>query len=330
LPRLSVTATAAILSDGTRVTVSHSCQTCKDWQCRERQESSNLVEHLITFDDWNRDTLTLAQLILADHPDVAGIAGCPRSGMRAACDVALRLGVPLYEASFDGLKPCGGGGGSRIRSTKIHGPRKSFDGPIVIVDDSTCSGGAIQEFKASPTLSDLPIYVVYAASPGRHLVSGYAVRKELPHWFDWNMMNNGIVLRSGVGTDFDGVLCPDCTVEDDDDGERYIAWMESVKPIRFPRDYRVPFIITARREVYREITEQWLAKWTINYGELVMFPGTFAERSVTDIGHWKAEQCDRLGVGLFIESDYRQACRIAEIRRKPVVSIEPKPIGWGD
>lgn len=287
----------------------------------------DLVQHLITFDDWNRDTLTLSQMILADHPDVSGIAGCPRSGMRAACDVSLRLGLPLYEASFDGLRPVGGGGGSRIRSSKTHGPRRSFAGPIVIVDDSTCSGSAIREIKASPSLGDLPVYVVYAASPGRSMVTGYAVHKELPHWFDWNMLNNGIVLRSGVGVDFDGVLCSDCDNSDDDDGERYVAWMKSVRPIRFPRDYKVPFIVTARREAYRSITESWLAKWGINYGTLVMFPGTFADRSVTDIGQWKAEQCDRLGVGLFVESDYRQACRIAEIRGTPVVSIEPKPLG---
>lgn len=299
------------------------CSFCEQFELTPPGE---LVQHLITFDDWNRDTLSLTQMILSDHPDVAGIAGCPRSGMRSACDISLRLGVPLYEASHEGLKLCGGGGGSRIRSAKIHGPRKDFSGPIVIVDDSTCSGGAIKEMKASPTLADLPVYVVYAASPGRHLVNGYAVHKELPHWFDWNILNNGIVLRSGVGTDFDGVLCGDCDNADDDDGERYINWMENVRPIRFPRDYRVPFIVTARREAYRGITERWLAKWGINYGALVMYPGTFAERSVADIGQWKAEQCDRLGVGLFIESDYRLACRIAEIRGTPVVSIEPKPL----
>jgi uncharacterized HAD superfamily protein len=309
--------------DGDRKSVDMNyCSFCEQFEPRP---PSDLVQHLITFDEWTRDTLALSQMILADHPDVSGIAGCPRSGMRAACDIALRLGLPLYEASLDGLRLSGGGGGSRVRSAKIHGPRKSFDGPIVIVDDSTCSGVAIREMKSSPSLADLPVYVVYAANSARSLVNGYAVHKDLPHWFDWNMLNNGIVLRSGVGTDFDGVLCPDCDNADDDDGERYVAWMENVKPIRFPRDYRVPFIVTARREAYREITERWLARWTINYGKLVMFPGTFAERSATDIGQWKAEECNRLGVGLFIESDYRQACRIAEIRRTPVVSIEPRP-----
>jgi len=281
----------------------------------------SLVQHVITYDEWTRDTLTLSQLILENHPDVSGIAGCPRSGMRAACDVALRLGVPLYQASHSaGLLYIGGG--SRIRNTDIHGERKTFSGPVVIVDDSTCSGFAVRELKQTPELAKLPIYVIYAASPGRHSVDGYVRHLELPHWFDWNLFNNGQILRQQcVGTDFDGVLCSDCSPEDDDDGPRYTQWMESVRPIRMPRDYPIPFIVTARREAYREITEAWLGRHRINYGQLVMFPGTFKERSQAEIGQWKARQCDRLGVGLFIESDYHQSLRIAELRQRPVISI---------
>ena len=36
-----------------------------------------------------------AQLIIHQHPDLAGVAGVPRSGTRAASDIALRFGVPL-------------------------------------------------------------------------------------------------------------------------------------------------------------------------------------------------------------------------------------------
>lgn len=281
----------------------------------------SLVQHIITYDEWTQDTLTLSQLILDNHPNVAGIAGCPRSGMRAACDVSLRLGVPLYEAGHQGLRYIGGG--SRIRNTGIHGERKTFDEPIVVVDDSTCSGFAIHELRQIPEISNLPVYVIYAATPGQYAVNGYVKHLELPHWFDWNLLHNGQILhQQNVGIDFDGVLCSDCSVEDDDDGERYRRWMTAVKPIRMPRDYTIPFIVTARREAYRDITEAWLNRYRINYRQLIMFPGTFAERSVTDIGAWKAEQCNLLDVGLFVESNYVQAKRIAEIRQRPVISIE--------
>jgi uncharacterized HAD superfamily protein len=281
----------------------------------------SLVEHLVSFEDWTNDTLLLSQIIINNHPNVSGIAGCPRSGMRCASEISLRLGVPLYEASYSGLKYIGGG--SRIRSTDIHGKRKNFSGEVVIVDDSTCSGMAANELKKISEMSKLPFYVVYAASPGKDIVTGYAKHLELPHWFDWNILNNGQILKDhNVGIDFDGVLCLDCPIDCDDDGERYVNWMTSVKPVRFPRDYEIPFIITARREAYREITENWLNKYSINYKNLIMFPDSFNARSKTDIGQWKAEQCNRVGVGIFIESDYRQALRIADIRQKTVISIE--------
>lgn len=286
--------------------------------------SSNL-HHVITWDQFTRDTLTLAQVILDRYPDVSGVAGIPRSGLRAATDIAIRLGVPLYEASVGaGLRYIGGG--SRIRSTAIHGDRREHSGPIVIVDDSTCSGSALAELTKHDELSGLPKFVVYAASPGIQIVEGYAINLELPHWFDWNMLNNGQILKGGnTGIDFDGVLCSDCLPEDDDDGARYRAWLQAVRPIRTPRDFTVPFIITARREAYRELTVDWLNRYRIQYGQLVMFPGTFAERARTDIGQWKAGQCDRLGVGLFVESDNWQAKRIAELRSPIVVSMQPAP-----
>lgn len=284
------------------------------------------LQHVITWDQFTRDILTLSQVILNDHPDVSGIAGVPRSGMRVACDIAIRLGVPLYEASAtNGLRYMGGG--SRIRSTAIHGTRKNYPGPIVLVDDSTCSGGAIREISNNSEIATLPKYVVYAASPGRSLVDGYAVHHELPHWFDWNLFGNGLVLTgANVGIDFDGVLGEDCLPEDDDDGPRYTTWLNALRPIRTPRDFTVPFIITARREAYRDLTEAWLERYRIQYGQLVMFPGTFAERGRTDIGQWKAEQCDRVGVGIFIESCYWQAKRIAELRKKLTISIAQRPI----
>ena len=303
------------------------CNACDDFATAKAIypaiKTRSLVQHIVTVEDLSRDTIALTQTIASNHPDVSAIAGVPRSGMRVACDVAIRLGVPLYEASYEGLRACGGGGGSRIRNGAIHGHRKSFSGPIVVVDDSICSGMSLRELRKVPELADLPTYVIYAASPGRKLITGYVHAMELPHWFDWNFLNNGQILsQRRVGVDFDGVLCGDCLPADDDDGERYAAWMANVQPIRFPRDYRVPFIITARREAYRSITEAWLAKYRINYGTLIMYPGTFAERQQCDIGQWKAAECDRAGVGLFVESDYRQATRIAELRQRPVISIE--------
>lgn len=270
------------------------------------------IERLITWSQFTEDTLKLASMILERHPDVGGIAGCPRSGMRVASEISIRLGLPLYEATAEhGLRQCGGG--VRMRDKAIHGPRKSFDGgQIVLVEDSTCSGFSVVELRSNPELAKLPVYAVYGASPGKDRVDGYAVHHELPHWFEWNLWNNGQILRDfNTAIDWDGVLNPDCPPDEDDDGQRYTTWLQNVKPIRTPRSYEVPFIITARRVAYREIAEAWLAKYSINYGELIMFPGSFSERSQACIGSWKAEKAKQVGARMFIESDPTQAKIIA-------------------
>jgi len=54
-----------------------------------------------------------------------------------------------------------------------------------------------------------------------------------------------------------------------------------------------------------------------------MYPGSFDERSKTNLGQWKAQQADARGCKMFIESDYRQACEIAKaLPDCQVVSIE--------
>jgi orotate phosphoribosyltransferase len=282
-------------------------------------QGKDLVQSVITWDQFTRDTLTLSQIILDRHPDVAGIAGVPRSGMRAACDISIRLGVPLYEITAAGLRYIGGG--SRIRVPSVHGKRIEHGGEIIVVDDSSCTGRSAEEIN-----TDLPFYVVYATNRGKQKITGCAVDLEMPHLFDWNLFNNGYTFRTmNVGIDFDGVLCDDCPIGDDDDGPRYREWMTTRKPIRTPRDYTVPFIITARREAYRDLTEEWLSRYRISYGQLVMYPGTFEERNRSCMGSWKAEQCQKFNVGWFIESSYEQAKVMSQILRKTVISIEPKP-----
>jgi hypothetical protein len=59
MPRMSQTASLAILNDGTRATVSHSCQTCKDWQSGEQPPiqyapitTRNLIYHVYPKGGW--------------------------------------------------------------------------------------------------------------------------------------------------------------------------------------------------------------------------------------------------------------------------------------
>ena len=266
----------------------------------------NPVHFLVTNQDLMKDSGHLAKIIYSRHNNISGIAGVSRSGMLPATSIALTLGVDLYEASPNGLRLLSGG----VRRTgTLHGSRRTDNGPIIIVDDSTCSGHAREVLKHL----DAPFYTVYAGGEGKLKVDGYAVPLELPHYFEWNLMHNGIIFdKCNAAFDFDGVFCEDCPIEYDDDGEKYINWMTKALPLNWSIEFEIGTIITARREIFRNHTLNWMHRHGIKAKELVMFPGTFEERSRTNIGQWKAEQAKQRSCGVFIESDYHQACEIAK------------------
>lgn len=281
---------------------------------KARQRYRTCENSLITWETWTQDTLTLSQMIAASHSNLSGIAGSPRSGLRAATDVALRLGLPLYIASAEhGLQPVPSG--MRLRPDTVHGEMRPVleHGTIALVEDSSCSGTSIQELRSHPDLKDLPAYAVYGANPGRAALAGCAVVLDLPHWFEWNLWNNGQMLRDfQLGIDWDGILNEDCPADLDDDGPRYVQWLSHVLPVRTPRRYCVPYIITGRRELFRKACEAWLERHQIYYGQLIMYPHSYAQR-MQDVAQWKAEQVNRLGCRMYIESDSWQAKTIREL-----------------
>lgn len=280
-------------------------------------EYTNL-QYLVSYSDLRNDIEILAKMINADHPDVSAIAGIPRSGMMVASDLAVRLGVELWEATEEnGLRQMGSG--LRFKGdqegVKLHGQKQPHDEKMVLVDDSIASGYAINKiYSAHPQLRELPFYTVYATETNLDLISSCAAVVNLPHWFDWNLFNNGQIFRNfNMGLDFDGVLCEDCPLELDNDDEGYVEWLTNVRATRFPRDYQVPLIITARLEKYRQLTEQWLESNKINCSKLIMFPDSYQNRLKTDIGEWKAKMIKDNNCRLFVESDYNLALRISEI-----------------
>jgi hypothetical protein len=290
-----------------------------EWLYRFCGDRGN-VHNWITNQDLVKDTQFLTRLIYSHHPKLSGVAGVARSGMLPATQIALALGVDLYEATTDGCKLISGG----VRRTgTLHGERRNDNGPIVIVDDSTCSGYARDRFKHMPN----PFYTVYAGGEGKAKLDGYVVPLELPHFFEWNLTHNGIIINKCKSAfDLDGVFCEDCPITCDDDGRRYIEWMNRVQPLQWNIEYEVYLIVTARREPYRKLTMKWLDKYGIRVKHLEMFPGTFEERARTNIGQWKAEVAKKYGAGHFIESSYHQAVEIQRCYPNClVVSIERKP-----
>lgn len=248
---------------------------------------------------------------------VREIVGVPRSGMFAASYIALRLDVPLRAMGATGIIDIAQG--VRMRD------RPRIEGATIVVDDSSASGFAIREIRRKlGTNPQLQYAAVYATPSAARRLDHYGRILPLPHWFSWNLFGNDRLLSGmHIGTDFDGVLCPDCSIDDDDDGDRYRNWMRRV-PAKFrATGYEIPVVITARLERYRQLTMEWLTRHHFRVGRLVMGPWSSPQdRTLDAVSQWKAEQIVSNGCGLFVESSDAIARGISRQWPGPVVSTD--------
>ena len=136
--------------------------------------------------------------------------------------------------------------------------------------------------------------------------------------FEWNYLH-----RPDLGIacfDIDGVLCPDPTEEQNDDGSKYVEFIRNV-PARFVPTFEIGCIITSRLEKYRADTEYWLNKNNIRYGRLIMMNFATKEERIRSGSHgrFKAEHYRRMKkADIFVESNAEQAQEIAELSGKLV------------
>ena len=261
---------------------------------------------------------------LAELPQVDCIVGVPRSGMLPATLMALYLGKPLI--SIEQL--------SYITSDKNYKySARAFSEAkirrILIVDDSCDSGNAMNKVKVSLALIqsvvaqfDIFYCAVYVTAQGMKHVDFYLEQVDQPRVFEWNILDHNILQRSCV--DMDGVLCVDPTPEENDDNERYLAFLANAKPLFIPH-YQIHSIVTCRLEKYRPMTEKWLKEHGVSYKNLYMLdlPDAHARRTWGQYSEYKADIYKKSGTELFIESECFQAQMIWSMASpKPVYCVE--------
>lgn len=270
------------------------------------------------------DAQTLASIL---PPDIVGIVGIARSGLLPASIVAMQLHRPMLV-----LEPRGGTvhpvyGGWRLDVSPIPVPES---GRWAVIDDTTLTGNSIRHARAIMRTSDANkvrcIYCSVYCNPSAHVKPDLYVRElPWPHILEWNVFNS--IVSQSMACDFDGVLCHDCPPHLDDDGDKYVEWMKSVRPKYLPRRTAIPLIVTARLERYRADTEAWLAAWGIKCDELIMGPwGSKQNRTVDAVIRLKAEHYQRFlkrpaypPPHIFVESDPHQAEQIAALSSGLVV-----------
>ena len=268
-----------------------------------------LIGPYITWDQFNRDIIDFSDSLKGKGYDA--VIGVPRSGLVVATQMSIRMGLPLYSIGEYG--PIYLGGGLRVRKRVFESiPRKAL-----LVEDSTVSGTSVSEavrWMGDEMESwDVSIAAVYATPGQIKNIDEYHRELELPHWFEWHLMWSSYLMEQlKVGVDFDGILCPDFTAEQDDDGWRYLDAMKKAKCL-VPQGTYIHAIITARLEKYRPWTEEWLNRFGISYKHLIMGQwASKAERESACIGSYKAEYINKLGCRLFIESCPHQSIVIKD------------------
>jgi uncharacterized HAD superfamily protein/hypoxanthine phosphoribosyltransferase len=251
--------------------------------------------------------------------DVDLVVGIPRSGILPASILALQLNLPFQELEAF-LQRCPIKVGRTAKATiSTEAPVRK----ILVVDDSVASGESARDVRVRieaerPELETvfLAIYGTTTHSPDVDIIFEVV---ESPRIFQWNLMRHA---RLGDACfDIDGVLCHD--------PEKYMKFLLEAKPL-LRSNARIKHLVTSRLEKYRPQTEQWLRENGVEYEKLWMLdlPSAEERRRQGAHGSFKAKVYKETGAGIFVESEGRQAQEIADLSKKPVLSIEDQAILW--
>ena len=299
-------------------------QQCEKKQARkEIEEKVFLSGEYITNSQFIKDCRDLLLPKIAKL-NLKGVIGIPRSGMFPASMIAMWLNLPIYHVDALGsprpLSAASRFGGVRMLKYK------GSNGSLLVVDDTIYSGKSIKNFMPRMT-EDFYTCCVYFRPESEFKPDFYARELNAPHLLEWNLFNS--THTKNTLFDFDGILCPNVPQEVCKDEDKYIDYISTVEPFY----HRIPNtscagIVTARLEKYRDITENWLKKYGINYGFLKMYPtedeAKRDKNHVEEASTFKANAFLESDAKFFIESEISEAIRIRKKTGKFVICPEEK------
>ena len=200
---------------------------------------------------------------LIPKPDM--VCAVPRSGLIPASMLALHWNVPLTTPHLL-LKGETLGNGKRlsVKNVKLKN--------ILVFDDSCNHGTTIVNVKKLlEPLTEMYGFkygVVYATERTKGLLDYFLGTMEQPRHFQWNFLHHKELMELAC-FDIDGVLCKPPNKEENDYGPNYEKFLVDT-PAWYVPTVPIGSICTGRLERYRALTEAWLEKNGVVYGELVM------------------------------------------------------------
>ena len=263
--------------------------------------------NIVSYNKFLRETDKMCHKIASSDLQIDAVVPALRSGMIPAFKIAERLNLPIMvdEKIHAGLRI------NKNREIKN----------LLLVDDSINTGTNLRN-EIKKYAGKYNVYVATViCSPGQvKNVDFYSIVVDSPRIFEWNMFHCSNT--SKVMFDMDGVICIDPRVYDDD-GKSYENEIADIPSLFVPK-YPIHSIVTNRIERWRGVTDSWLKRHGVQYGELIMqqYPTAVERRRGKDPGTYKAEHYINSDACLFIESNLAQAQKIYKISKKPVYCIE--------
>lgn len=262
--------------------------------------------------DLNREIVSNLHIIRKLKVD--GVVGIPRSGMIPASLISTHLQLPLTDVH--GLLNYN----FNYKSNNFKTFETSKKLKILLVDDTINTGKAMNDTVSliRSKLSNIEIvrFAIWKSEKTSHndidLVCGIC---NTPRAFQWNLWNHNS--SKDWASDLDGVICRNPTKEENDRGPKLEHFYKTADPL-FLFQKPIKFIITARLEKYRAITQDWLSRHNVKYHQLIM-------KNDIKANHWEYKK-DFLvlnkDISLYIESDVKQAKKIASNCFTPVWCVD--------
>ena len=268
--------------------------------------------NFVNLTELTEDSKKLARMIPKQY---SGVITIPRSGLIPATVVSLHHNIPLMTVDMFLASESFGEGRRCLSGVE----RDSY----ILIDDSIFGGVSMAEAKKKlGDRKNIDSAAVYISDVAPDIADFYVRLVKKPRIFEWNLFHHRTLYKTCC--DIDGVLCPDPTLEENDDGEKYIDFIKNTRPLVVPTN-PINTLVTCRLEKYRGLTNEWLNRHGIEYSRLVMMQYKTAKerRAAGGYGAYKAEIYKKSkDCGFFIESDIKQARQIREISKKPVLCTD--------
>lgn len=269
--------------------------------------------------DYNNLNILIYQNLWKIPQDIDLIVCIPRSGMIIGTIISEYRNVPIctineYINNVSTIK------GTNLSQAKQFNSKEDYK-HILLVDDTCSSGGTI--LNAKKIIHDfnnvkLTTFAVFAENEGKNIIDIYLTEA------NWPLFPYSVLKCSHFNScfDIDGIFTEEVPANIDDDGEKYINFITTQRPLYIPQS-EVLCLVTGRMEKYRDITEKWLAEHNVKYKNLFMCPAkTKEERLQMNPAKYKADIYKFYKADIFFESSLYEAKIIKQETNKPVFCTE--------